>query len=77
MEIGTKNHRKSEQPKTTVEIGRLHHLQTVGIGTARWSVLRGVASVVTDLRREPRRGSLLGVGSGRAGRVLGKSVVRP
>jgi hypothetical protein len=25
-----------------VEIGRLHHLQTVGIGTARWFVLRGV-----------------------------------
>ena len=25
-----------------MEIGRLHHLQTVGIGTARWFVLRGV-----------------------------------
>jgi hypothetical protein len=49
VEIGTKNHRKSEQPKTTVEIGRLHHLQTVGIGTARWSVLRGV--VVRASRR--------------------------
>ena len=42
MEIRTKNHHKSQQPKTTVEIGRLHHLQTVGIGTAKWFVLRGV-----------------------------------
>jgi hypothetical protein len=74
-----------------VKIGRLHHLQTVGIGTARWfvlrgvvvrasrhggpcftawwSVLHGVASVVTDLRREPRRGSLLvvaGLGGSRS-----------
>jgi hypothetical protein len=34
VEIRTKNHHKSQQPKTTVEIGRLHHLQTVGIGLA-------------------------------------------
>jgi hypothetical protein len=32
-----------------VEIGRLHHLQTVGIGTARWFVLHGV--VVRASRR--------------------------
>jgi hypothetical protein len=49
VEIGTKNHHKSEQPKTIMEIGRLHHLQTVGIGTARWFVLRGV--VVRASRR--------------------------
>uniref|UniRef100_A0A2N9GX01 Leucine-rich repeat-containing N-terminal plant-type domain-containing protein n=1 Tax=Fagus sylvatica TaxID=28930 RepID=A0A2N9GX01_FAGSY len=55
-QISATKNRKSQQPKATVEIGRLHHR---GSCFAAWWWL---ASVWTDLRREPRRGSLLGGG---------------
>ena len=77
MQIWTKNNRKSE-PKTTANlINQKPPWRSEGSTTSRplgsaqqggpcfaawWSVLHGVASVVTDLRREPRRGSLLGGG---------------
>jgi hypothetical protein len=42
-----------------VEIGRLHHLQTVGIGTARWFVLRGVVVAGLDGYRSEKRATPL------------------
>ena len=58
---------RSEQPTTKNHRGgasrRLGSSRRGGpCFTAWWSLLHGVASVVTDLSREPRRGSLLGGG---------------
>ena len=85
MEIGTKNHRKSEQPNppwrseqpttknhrggasrplgSSLLPWRLNNEKPPEIWRKNnqkppWSVLHGVASVVTDLSREPRCGSV-------------------